>query len=485
MEKVLDQSTYMIPYNRLVKLNLADFDSSKSVFVRIVNPKNFETDVLTAIQKSGGLVVRIPNRIGGKILLPRSVDLVIYQIMEAQAHKPSPPPSPPSPVEKQNPNPDHTPKEEKKTLLQSLLSVKIMPHDRKSMAIEETQNRKDRRAKITKEVDISAALKPSGQDGKTILTGDDCDYARGIALIEILKRLEEKNNQKDGLTTHSQRKLLCEYYSLISFSGIGVVIGLYIALGAKSRGEGNLDFLSNWYKTELSKIYSPTSFGTIAHKGAKVVNGLKFAQFRKKPNPGRSIKYAEKIIGWLFTDKHTGEPLRARDLQCEVYQPIFFNDEQTRVYSMGATPVAKIADIAINTGLDPLYFQSKKVEIGIPAGPARRSFDLPLAQYNKGITLTSIGCQKLYQEAEKDMEGMNPAQVAFIDRSKSRRVDYLDTMKYMKDHPDTVSYLRIEAGRCNGVMANSISMKDLDDCKSSVDRSIAWSNVTKSQIEWS
>lgn len=485
MEKVLDQSTYLIPYNRLVKLNVTDFDSSKTVFVRIVNPKNFENDVLAAMQKNGGFTVRIPSRIGGKILLPRSVGIVIFQNVKAQAYKPEPSPPKPSPVEKQNTNPDHIPPEEKKTLLQSLLSVKIMPSDRKSMAIEETQKRKDRLANITKEVDLSSALKPVGQDGKSILTGDDCDYSRGMALIEILKRLEEKNNQKDGLTIQSQKKLLCEFYELISFSGIAVVIGLYVALGSKSRGEGNLDFLSNWYKTELSKIYSPTSIGNIKKKGSQVVNGLKFKQLRKRPNPGLSIKQAERIIGWLFTDKHTGEPLRARDLQCEIYQPIFFNDEQTRVYSMGATPVAKIADIAINTGLDPLYFQSKKVEIGIPAGPARRSFDLPLAQYNNGIKLTSIGCKMLYQEAEEDMEGMNPAQMAFINRSKSRRVDYLDTMKYMEDHSNTVSYFRIEAGPCNGVMANSIAMKDLDDCKNSVNRAIAWSNSSKSLLEWS
>lgn len=481
MEKVLDQGTYIIPYNRLVKLDIANFDSSKTVFVRIVNPKNFESDLLTAIQKSGSLVVRVPDRIGGKILLPRSVDLVIYQIVEAQVYKPAPPP--PSPVEKQDPNPDNIP-QEKKTLLQSLMSVKIMPSDRKSMAIEETQKRKDRLAKITKEVDLSSALKPVGFDGKSILTGDDCDYSRGMALIEILKRLENKNNQKDGLV-NNQRKLLCEFYDAISFSGIEVVIGLYVALGSKSRGEGNLDFLSNWYKTELSKIYSPTSIGEIKRKGSQILNGLKPKQIRKRPNPGLSIKQAERIIGWLFTDKHTGEPLRARDLQCEVYQPIFFNDEQTRVYSMGATPVAKIADIAINTGLDPLYFQSKKVEIGIPAGPARRSFDLPLAQYNNGIKLTSIGCKMLYQEAEEGMEGMNPAQVAFINRSKSRRVDYLDTQKYMEDHSDNVSYFRIEAGPCNGVMANSVAMQDLDDCRDSVNRAIAWSNNSKSLLEWS
>ncbi|MCK5615843.1 hypothetical protein KAR91_78995 [Candidatus Pacearchaeota archaeon] len=484
MEKILKQSTYHIPHSRLVKLDITEYDKSKHVYVRINNPKNFENDKLTAIPRNDDLVVRVPKRIGDKMIRQTEIVLTSYQIVDKIEVKQEP-----KPVVKEEPktniNPSQDPPEEKRTLLKTILSGKIKPQDFKSMAIEETQKRKDRLAKVTSEVDLSSALKPVGQNGKKILTGDDCDYSRGMALIEILKRLEDKNNLKDGLATQSQRKLLCEFYDVISFSGIGVVIGLYVALGSKSRGEGNLDFLSNWYKNELSKIYSPTSFGEIAKKGSQIANGLKPKQFRKRPNPGLSIKQAEKIISWLFTDKHTGEPLRARDLQCEIYQPIFFNDEQTRVYSIGATPVAKLVDIAINTGLDPLYFQSKKVEIGIPAGPARRSFDLPFAQHNNGLKITSIGCKMIYQEEEEGMEGMNPAQVAFINRTKSRRIEHLDTKKYMEDHPGTVSYFRIEAGRCNGVMANSIAIKDLDDCRKSTERSTAWSNSTKSLIEWS
>ena len=484
MEKTIKQSTYHVPFSRLVNLEVTDYDTSKHVHVRIINPRNFENDKLTAIPKGRDLIVRIPERIGNKMLRQTSVVLSSYQIVDNIEIKEEP--KPVVKTEPQtNPNPPQDPPEEKRTILKTILSGKIKPKDFISMGIEETQKRKDRLAKVTSEVDLSSALKPVGQNGKKILTGDDCDYTRGMALIEILKRLEEKNNMKDGLTTQSQRKLLCEFYDVISFSGIGVVIGLYVALGSKSRGEGSIDFLSNWYKNELSKIYSPTSLGEIAKKGSQIVNGLKPKQFRKRPNPGLSINQAEKIISWLFTDKHTGEPLRAKDLQCEIYQPIFFNDEQTRVYSMGATPVAKLSDIAINTGLDPLYFQSKKVEIGVPAGPARRSWDLPFAQHNNGIKITSIGCKMLYQEAPEDMEGINPSQAAFINRSKSRRVEHLDTRKYMEDHSGSVNYYRIEAGRCNGVMANSISMQDLETCKESVKRGDAWSNTSKSLIEWS
>ena len=195
-------------------------------------------------------------------------------------------------------------------------------------------------------------------------------------------------------------------------------------------------------------------------KGKKVLNGLKPKHLRKSPNPGLSIKQAAKIIGELFIDEFTGKPLRAKDLQCEIYQPIFFDDEQTRVYSMHETPNAKLVDIAINTGLDPLYFQSKKMELGsISLGPTRRSFDLPLAQHNDRITIVSIGAALIYQESEDDMEGANPAQLAFLHKKKSYRLDYLDTIKYMEDHTSSVNYLRIETGQLFGVRANSIAIK--------------------------
>jgi len=113
--------------------------------------------------------------------------------------------------------------------------------------------------------------------------------------------------------------------------------------------------------------------------------------FKKSPNPGLSINQAEKIIGEFFSDEHTGKPLRVSDLQCDIYQPVIFDDEKTRVYSRRETPNAKLVDIVLNTGLDPLYFQSRKIEVGnkpgdetkLSLGPVRRSFDLPLAQKNR------------------------------------------------------------------------------------------------------
>jgi len=133
----------------------------------------------------------------------------------------------------------------------------------------------------------------------------------------------------------------------------------------------------------------------------------------------------------------------------------------------------------------------RKIEVGnkpgdetkLSLGPVRRSFDLPLAQYNKGIMLVSVGSELTYQE--KDREGMNPAQIAFLDKKKSYLLDWLDAQKYIQDHSSTVSCLRIEARHTYGVMVNSIATNDLEACKQAARESKWWSNGQKTAIEWS
>lgn len=490
MEKLLKQSTYYIPDSRVVNLGITDYDASKRVFVRIIDPKNFENDKLTAIPKNTGIVVRIPKRINNKMIRQLEIVLSSYQIVDKIEVKQEP-----KPVVKEepqvNPNPIQDPPEEKRTFLKTILSGKIRPDDFISRAIEETQKRKDLLKKVTKEVNKASALEPIGLDGKTILTGDNCDYSRGMSLIENLKTLESIFNEKSGAIM-SQRKPLCEYIDIVSFSGVSMIAGLYVALGLKSKGAGDLNFLSEWYKNELSSIYSPTSLGELGDKGKKVLNKLKFSYFQKSPNPGRSIRYASKVIGSLFSDKHTGRPFQVKDLLCEIYQPLFLVDEQTRVFSMGATPEAKLVDIILDTGLDPLYFQSRKIElgaargqsVGISNGPVRRSFDLPIAQHNHMTKMISVGSAPWYQEAEEKMEGMTQADAAFIKQKMSYRLQYVDTRKYMQDHPGKVNYTRIEAGNMHSVMANSILISDLEACKKSAERSTCWSNSSKPAIEW-
>lgn len=487
--KVLTETAYDIPsgVNRWVDLGVTNYDKSKDIFVQIKHPTGFEDVELKALFKKGMPRVAVHKRIEGKLLHPaRRVTLSVYQYVEEEKVEPV--------FKEQIPvNPKPIEKETSPGVIKSILSGNILPKDFKSMAVEKTRKRKERLTKVRTEVNEASALKPIGLDGKTIITGDDVDYSRGMALIEILRKMEEKWNIQQCIEKSSEKKLLYEFCDILSFSGVGQVISFYCALGEKTAGKGDLRYLSKWYRDELSKVFSPTSLGELKKKGTQFLNGIKPKNIRKKPNPGFSIKQAEKIISELFTDPITGNQFRMRDLEVEVYQPLFLDDEQTRVYTRAETPNARIVDVIVNTGLDPLYFQSKKIEIGnrpgdvekLSLGPTRRSFDLPIAQNNSNITLVSIGSELTYQESEEGFEGMNPAQVAFLNKKKNYRLDWLDARKYMENHPNQVKYLRIEAGHLFGVVANSISQKDLDACVASAERSKHWSNVSKPALEWS
>lgn len=480
MENILTEEEFHIPFNRKVFLKIREYDESIPVKVKITHPSNYEGDVLETQNSSSGLNVYIPKKLGKKVLHPiNKVVLRVFQEVAATA------PDAIAVVEKtyESKNPPVIPKPENKSFLNKITSG--IRKDHKALAIEEAQERKSRLAKTKKEVDESKALKPSGLDGKTILTGDNCDYSRGAALIQILIDLQVWRNKKDNLVGHNEGKLLCDRFDAISFSGIEIIIGFYIALGSKVKGDGDLNYLLKWYEQECSKIYSPLSMEEAKKKGAQLLNGITPKSLRKKPNPGLSIKQVEKIVGSLFEDKVTGEPFRLRDMYCEVYQPVFFEDEQTKVYSMAETPNARIIDVILDTGLDPLYFQSRNIEgMGISLGPSRRSYDLPLAQHNKDITIVSVGASSTYNPPKEGRKGINPAQVAFLNKKMSYRHDYTDVETYMKNHPSKVNYLRIEARQTYAVMANSISMKDLKACEESAKKCTFWSNTQKTAIGW-
>jgi len=485
MEKILIKKEFHVPFNRRVDLiGIGDYDKGSSVMVKILHPPNFEDNVLEAFKSNVGASVYIPKKLGKKVLHPiNQVILSVFQEVSVpkEIHKPIPA------VEKipevKTKNSPVQPKEEKKNVISRIKSA--ISRDHKAHAIEEAQERKTRLAKTKSEVDEALALKPSGLDGKRILTGDNCDYSRGAALIKILMGLQMWHNKEDNLTRPNEGKLLCERYHAISFSGIETVIGFYVALGDKVKGEGDLEYLLKWYKEECSKIYSTLSIEEAKKKGMQIINGITPKKLRKKPNPGLSIKHVEKIVGSLFEHKTTREPLRLKDMYCEVYQPLFLEDEQTKVYSIAETPDARIIDVILDTGLDPLYFQSRNIEgLGISLGPSRRSYDLPLAQNNENIDITSIGASPTYSPPKEGREGINPAQVAFLNKRMGYRHDYTDVKTYMESHPSKVNYLRIEAGQTYGVMANSILMKDLKACEESAERCTFFTNGKKTAIGW-
>jgi hypothetical protein len=494
MEKILTETPYNVPYDRWVELGIDVHDQSKPVYVKITKPEGFESTILNAFEKRGKLGVAVHKMIGRKFLKPKmtpTVTLKVYQEV-TEVYTPEPVITETAAEEKQPLNPEPIEKEQPKSLIQKIMSGGLRPKDYKSQAVEEAQQRKDRLTKIKEEVNESSALKPIGLDGLNILTGDDCDYSRGLSYIPNLIKLEDAHNKQSGITGINERKLLCEFYNLISFSGIEIVIGMYIACGNKTVGKGSLSFLKKWYKLNLSKIYYRASYENFKTNGKRVLNKLKFSTFQDKPNSGLSIKQAGKVISELFRHRDTGEELTMKDLHCEVYQPLFLDDKQTRVYSRAETPDAKIVDVILNTGLSPRFFQSRKIEIGskkgemtrISLGPVRRSFDLPIAMHNKNINIVSFGATQVYQESKPDMEGINVAESAFLDKSKNYHVDYQDTKTYMEDHSSTVSYLRIESGHVNNVLSNSILIDDLVICEQSSERSTTWSNVAKTLIEW-
>ncbi|MCK4827789.1 hypothetical protein KA005_69315, partial [bacterium] len=288
MKRILTETTYDIPYDRWVDLKLTG-DDGKPVLVYITRPSGFEKRVFEAKYKKDKLMVYIPKRIIGNFLRPTKVNLTAYQNVEDVQKVEEP-----VVVEKVVLNPVPIKTEKKPGIIERIKTGKIRPVDFKSQAIEDTKKRKERLTQVRSEVNISTALKPTGWDGKRILTGDDCDYSLGVSIIPNLIRIEEAHNKSDNaVSTLGDHKLLCEYYDLFSFCGIESIIGLYMAAGHKTTGCGSLEYLKRWWVNELSKIYSPTNFGNIKKTGSGMMNALRPKPLKKRPNPGLSIKNAE------------------------------------------------------------------------------------------------------------------------------------------------------------------------------------------------
>jgi hypothetical protein len=476
MKKIISEREHTIPINRVIKLEeeKTKINGNYKIILKITHPKGFNQD-LQALVRGGMPMVTIPRFIGDKRLQTNRITLKIWQDVPDEI-----------PVKKETPieipkakNP--VPLKKKKT---KFLSNIIDYHE---IALKRSIERDEIIASKRHHVKESVALKPVGLDGLRILTADDCDYSRGVTIIQNLITALKKHNKADGITVIAQRKLLCEYYDVLSFSGASTIIGLYIALGEKAYEKGNLEAFLKWYQTELSKVYSPTSKGELFEKGKRFLQGMKpFKKMRKNPNTGFSLKNVEKIIGAFFTNENTGEPFRMEDLHCEVYQPLFLDDERTFVYSKAETPKLKLVDLVINTALDPNYFQTRKIEdMGISLGPLRRSFDLPLAQNNNNIELVSFGADLTYQESEGEFEGITPAQNSFLQKRKAYRIDHEDTQTYMNNNSHKVKYMRIESPQIPEVSENSVLEGDLIRCRMSAKDTVVITNGQKTLLTWS
>jgi len=244
MEKILTENTYDIPslVKRTIDLGVIDHNGIPPVYVRITHPPGFEKNRLVANVSGKSTTVFIPKRLSGQNLYPLRITLRIFQIVKDEVEIKPPPIVVETPRETAPLNPEPVAVEKEKTFVGKFFSGSVRPKDWKADAVEKTRKRNERLTRSRQEVYESAALKPAGHDKKYILTADDCGYSRGMSLIENIKVIQEKHNIQSGLTKQSEQRLLCEFVDVLSFSGIGVIVGLYLALGTKSKGQGNLDY---------------------------------------------------------------------------------------------------------------------------------------------------------------------------------------------------------------------------------------------------
>ena len=480
MEKIISEREHIIPINRVIRLlkEKGQIDISYVTRAKITNPKGYDGQAFLVSSKDSYPCVTIPKTPNGRRLQTNTVILKVWQDVAKSVDIPK------TEVKPQIKNPTPPVEEKPKTGIMDKLKGLPIIRDLQDEALKRSEDRDKIIATKRGQVQESVALKPVGLDGLRIMTADDCDYSRGVVIIQNLITALKFHNA--GIKEINRKKLLCEYHDVFSFSGASTVIGLHVALGDKAMAKGNLEAFLKWYHIELSKVYSPTSAGELLKKGKKILQGMKPKKMRKSPNPGFSLKNVEKIVGALFTNQNTAEPFRMKDLHCEVYQPMMLDDERSFVYSKEETPEAKLVDVVINTALDPNYFQTRKIEgMGISKGPIRRSFDLPIAQHNENIEIISVGCELTYRESEEELEGVTPAQNSFINKPQNYRVGYEDTKKYMLDHSSKVRYMRIESPQLPEVSENSIAEDDFIRCRVSAKKSKVWTNGQKTALTWS
>jgi len=84
-----------------------------------------------------------------------------------------------------------------------------------------------------------------------------------------------------------------------------------------------------------------------------------------------------------------------------------------------------------------------------------------LAQNNENIKITSIGVPLRYAPPEKSTEKSTTAQNGLIKKEISYLNDYLDAEKYMQDHQNKVSYIRIETERMDLFSDYSVDRNNL------------------------
>ena len=316
-------------------------------------------------------------------------------------------------------------------------------------AVEKAETRRVGLQKKRQDFTEAKALKPIGLDDRKVLTCDDVGYTKSVAYIKYLMIMENKFNEN---IPEADKRLINEFFDCFAFSGPSTIIGLYLSLGKKSIGRGSIEYLLDWWINKFRYAFSSTPGQNALSKVSRLWRG-------REPE-GLSEKNVRKILEGLFINPNTNIQYTLSDINQEVYQPLIFDDLRSRAFTRGGTPNIKLVDVAMNCAIDPKIFSTKQTEdIGLSVGPFRRSFDLPLAQNNNNISITSLGVPLRYQQPKKNKA--NTAQMASISKEASYMTDYHDAMTYMKDNQHKVKFTRIEMLKMDGFGEYSVNHDNL------------------------
>jgi len=440
-------------HNLPVFATLSEVDPSKEYQCRTIN---------------GEVIFTVPRRSIKGRLGATEYQVEFYQFSQHELAKPAT-----IPVEKfelSNINPEKK-EGEKEVVKKEKTMLSAVKNNRLSRrAIEKSTNRKNNLIEQRKEFIEAKALKPVGLQGRRVLTCDDVGYTKAAGIIKYLMILENQFNE--GVLSEADRKLINEFFDCFSFSGTSSIIALYLALGKKSVGYGSIEYLLKWWTHHFRFAFSLTPAQNAKIKLAKIFKG-------KEPE-GLSEKNARRYLQELFINPNSGEQYTLKDINIEVYQPLMFDDLRARAYTKGETPDTKLVDIAVNCALDPRRFSVKQTEdVGTSLGAFRRSYDLPLAQNNPGIKITSLGVPLRYQPPKKSSETANIAQQGMISKEANYVTDYHDTIQFMDLNPDRVHYYRVEIGAMDAISDYSVNRDNLRYAIASADKATKRSNNQK------
>lgn len=428
--------------DRSVRIKI-DHDETKKIFAELIE---VDPGVEHNCRSNGGEVcLSVPRRFKNGRTQATSFMAEFYQYVEAEEKVSIPFVTEPQKTGLSGLNPE---KDEPKKAKGTLFEIQNNRFSQK--AIEKAQKRKNDLLKKRQDFDEARALKPIGLDDRRVITGDDVGYSKAPAIISWLI-LHEKELNKD-IKSESEKKLINEFYDCFVFSGISCIIGLYLTLGKKSIGGGSIEYLLKWWINNFRYAFSLTP---AQNAKARIVG-----MFKGKEAGGLSEKNARKLLEGLFINPRNQEQFTLADINQEVYQPLIFDDMRSRAYTRGGTPDIKLVDVAMNCGIDPKLFHTKQTEeIGKSIGSFRRSFDLPLAQHNNNISITSIGVPLRFQPPKKNNANTN--QMTEISREANYMTDYHDTIQHMWNNQHNVKFIRIESQPMDGFSNYSVSADNL------------------------